>query len=65
MENFNNIENDVLNLVLEGYENREIACKLNYSISKIKTVLKEIYKKLGVSNRVQAVVAAMRILKNM
>ncbi len=53
-------ERDVLRLVARGAENSEIAQQLHLSSSTVKSHLSAIYDKLGVENRVQAAIAAMR-----
>lgn len=52
-------EADVLRLLVEGRSNREIAAALFVGEATIKTHLRNIYAKLGVSNRVQAVSAVL------
>ena len=47
-------EQDVLELLGNGYSNGEIAEKLYISESTVKTHLGHIYSKLGVNSRVQA-----------
>ena len=51
----------ILVLVGEGYHNKQISAELNVSISVIKSCLEDIYQKLGVHNRVQAVVRAIHL----
>ncbi len=51
-------ELEVLRLVREGYINREIGQRLHIAAGTVKTHLANIYKKLDVHNRVQAVAAA-------
>ena len=51
-------EQEVLRLVSEGFSNREIALKLCISPGTVKTHLANIYGKLDVVNRVQAVAEA-------
>jgi LuxR family maltose regulon positive regulatory protein len=48
-------EQDVLRLLSQGLSNREIADRLCVSLGTVKTHLANIYAKLGVSSRVQAV----------
>ena len=48
-------ESSVLRLVVQGYSNQEIASRLFLSINSIKTYIRTTYRKLGVSNRQQAV----------
>ena len=40
----------ILELVAEGYHNKQISAELNVSISVIKSCLEDIYQKLGVHN---------------
>lgn len=56
-----NREIEVLRLVAEGYSNKEIADKLFVSLNTTKTHLSNIYSKLGVSRRTQAVQKARDI----
>ncbi|MCX7820047.1 MAG: helix-turn-helix transcriptional regulator [Brevinematales bacterium] len=46
-------EKEIINMVILGFSNKEIACKLFISELTVKTHLQNIYKKLNVSNRVQ------------
>jgi DNA-binding CsgD family transcriptional regulator len=57
-------EGDVLRLLAIGHSNREIAEKLFISENTVKTHLNNIYSKLGVSRRIQAISKAreLRIL---
>src|SRR5258706_15570810 len=48
-------EKDILRLMADGLSNREIAQNLSLSFETIKWYNKQIYDKLGVSNRAQAV----------
>jgi DNA-binding NarL/FixJ family response regulator len=52
-------EMEVLGLLVEGLSNNEIAERLFISRSTVKTHLSNIFSKFGVSNRVEAVRAAM------
>jgi LuxR family maltose regulon positive regulatory protein len=54
-------EIDVLNLLTEGRTNREIAQALYVSVNTVKTHLKNVYGKLEVSNRRDAVVRARKL----
>jgi len=51
-------ESELLPLLAEGMRNNEIAESLYLSVNTVKTHLKELYRKLGASNRAQAVAAA-------
>jgi ATP/maltotriose-dependent transcriptional regulator MalT len=51
-------EQEVLQLLSAGLSNREIAAKLSISVSTAKTHLENIYRKLGVNSRTQAVAQA-------
>lgn len=53
-------EGEVLELLVEGCSNREIASKLHVSESTVKNHLHTIYSKLGVESRAQAVSEAIR-----
>jgi DNA-binding CsgD family transcriptional regulator len=54
-------EREVLTLLAEGLSNKALARRLNLSENTIKTHLANIYEKLGVAGRVQAVLAARRL----
>ena len=54
-------EKEVLALVAKGATNKDIAEKLCVQDATVKTHLNSIFKKLGVSNRTQAVLLAMQI----
>lgn len=54
-------ELQVLELVAEGYHNKQISAEMNISIAVTKSCLESIYEKLGVHNRVQAVVRAIHL----
>jgi LuxR family maltose regulon positive regulatory protein len=54
-------EQQVLRLVSAGLSNREIAIKFSVSDSTVKTHLENIYRKLGVNSRTQAVVQAQAL----
>jgi len=53
-------ELQVLELVGEGKSNKEIAGALSISDETVKTHLRHLYEKLGVSDRAQAVAIALR-----
>ncbi len=54
LSEFSQREQDVLQLLCHGYENKEIAISLNISINTVKTHLSRLFVKLGVNNRTQA-----------
>jgi LuxR family maltose regulon positive regulatory protein len=54
-------EQAVLKLLSEGFGNREIAAQLCVSLGTVKTHLSNIYDKLGVKSRVQAVAEAQAL----
>lgn len=61
MENFTEREREVLFLLLRGLNNKEISKKLFISNHTTKAHVASIYKKLGVSNRVQAAIKSMKL----
>jgi DNA-binding NarL/FixJ family response regulator len=60
-------EMDVLKLLADGLSAAEIGARIHLSESTVKSHLAKIYQKLGVTNRAQALVTAMRmgLLSNM
>jgi predicted ATPase/DNA-binding CsgD family transcriptional regulator len=54
-------ERDILNLLCEGLSDRAIAEQLVLSVGTVKWYNKQIFAKLGVSNRVQATLAAHKL----
>ena len=54
-------ERNILYLLVEGFTNKEIAEKLYISIHTVKAHLEAIYEKLGVNNRVQTVIKAVKL----
>jgi DNA-binding NarL/FixJ family response regulator len=54
-------ERDVLELIVLGQTNREIAGTLHLTISTVKTHVEHVISKLGVSDRTQAAVRAMEL----
>lgn len=53
-------EDSVLNLIAEGAGNKTIARRLNISDSTVRVHVRSIMKKLGVQNRTQAALRAVR-----
>lgn len=51
-------EQDVFGLLQQGKQNREIAQNLNISVVAVEQHLTSIYRKLGVRNRLEAVIHA-------
>lgn len=49
-------EEDVIKLLLKGLSNKEISEKLSVTYNTTKAHIESIYRKLNVSNRVQAVI---------
>lgn len=54
-------EQEVLLLVAQGLENKEIAVRLELSVCTITCHLRNIYEKLEVNNRTQAVYRALQL----
>ncbi len=54
-------EREVLRLIVEGCSNNEIAQSMVVSRSTVKTHINNVYRKLGVRNRVQAAVQARKL----
>ena len=61
MENFTEREREVLFLLLKGLNNKQISRKLFISNHTTKAHVASIYKKLGVSNRVQAAIKSIQL----
>ena len=53
-------EQEILQLLTGGRTNKEIASALRLSPETVKMTLKNIFRKLGVENRTQAAVAAVK-----
>ena len=53
-------EQEVLNLLVRGLTNKEIATEMHYSVGTVKNVVQRVIEKLGVSDRTQAAVYAVR-----
>lgn len=65
MERLSDRERDMLLLLVNGITNREIAGRLFVSENTVKFHLKNIYSKLGVGNRLQAIntARALRLIE--
>ncbi len=61
---FTKRETEVLQLICLGNSNTQIAQTLNISISTTKIHVASIFQKLGVNNRILAVVKYLKIYKN-
>jgi DNA-binding NarL/FixJ family response regulator len=48
----------ILRLISRGHSNREIAAEVHLSENTVKTHIQEIFRKLGVRNRVEAAILA-------
>jgi len=53
-------EYDVLRLIAKGYSNKAVAKELRITISTVKTHLRHIYSKLGVEDRAQVIIKAIK-----
>ncbi len=53
-------EQEVLSLLVRGLTNKEIATEMHYSVGTVKNVVQRVIEKLGVSDRTQAAVYAVR-----
>ncbi len=53
-------EQEVLQLLVRGLTNKEIAAEMRYSVGTVKNVVQRVIEKLGVSDRTQAAVYAVR-----
>jgi len=56
-------EKEIMTHICQGYRNKEIAQKLNISEQTVKSHCNRIYKKLGVSDRLQLALYAQRIFR--
>jgi LuxR family maltose regulon positive regulatory protein len=54
-------EREILCLIARGYTNDQIAAELVVALSTVKTHINNIYRKLGVSSRAQAVRRALEL----
>jgi DNA-binding NarL/FixJ family response regulator len=60
IEPLSNRELEVLNLLVEGLSNLQIANRLNIGVETVKTHIKHILEKLAVSDRTQAAIKALK-----
>lgn len=61
IEKFSVRELDIIRLVAYGASNKEIALRLNISLSTVRGYLEQIFAKLSVASRTEAVVTALKI----
>lgn len=61
MELLNKNEQEILGLIAAGMTNQQIANRLSFSVNTIKMYVSQIYRKLGVSRRTQAVARAREL----
>ncbi len=54
-------EHQVLQLVADGYENKQISTELDLSEATVKTYLRGVFERLGVSSRAEAVAVGLRL----
>lgn len=59
---FTKREQEVLDLLIQGYNNTQISEKLNITCHTTKAHIASIYEKLNVSNRVQATVKYLQMI---
>ena len=60
IQNLTEREHEVLNLLIEGHPNKQIARQMNLKEITVKVHLQSVYKKLGVNNRTHAVATALK-----
>ncbi len=53
--NFSKFEKEIMELICNGYKNKEISKLLELALSVLEEIISEIYKKLGAKNRANAV----------
>lgn len=58
IEPINEREKEILRLIAEGYANKEIALKLSLSVNTVKMYTSQLYQKMGVNRRTEAVARA-------
>ena len=54
-------EQEILHLICAGLSNQEIALQCSISVSTVKTHLENIFRKIGVSSRTQAIAQAQAL----
>lgn len=59
MENLTEREEKVLRLLTQGLGNKEIATRLDVLVNTVKTHLKNVFRKLGVKSRLEAMKIAL------
>ncbi len=57
-------EQEILFQLIKGLTNKEISAATNLAVDTVKTHLRNIFRKLGVKNRAQAISQAIKIYKN-
>ena len=60
-EQFTRREHEILSLIVKGHTNREIAQQLYVTVGTVKWYVRQIYKKLHVRSRVQAIIRAKEL----
>jgi len=65
VDNLTNREWEILRLICDGFSNKEIALKLNVSVSTVKKHNSEMFKKLNVTTRMQAILEVAKRLDKM
>ena len=55
----------VLGLIYSGYSNEQIAAELDVASTTIKTHIRNLYQKLGITHRAEAMTQAQSMLKMM
>lgn len=62
-QDFTKRELQVIELLLEGKSNDQIALQLNVTTRSVEHHLTSIYKKLGVSSRAEAIISLVRLFE--
>jgi DNA-binding NarL/FixJ family response regulator len=58
-------ELEVVRLMCQGWDNRQIAQGLNIKYNTVRAHLSNVYKRMGVKNKVSVMFALLEILRNM